>query len=74
VPKVVPLLNATEPKFFPYRKQIVALLVEGKRDKKIDKDLLLETVQVIDAREVAALGTRIAALDIVFKLKGSCAR
>jgi hypothetical protein len=70
---LIPLLNATEAKFFPYRKQIVALSAEGKRNKQIDKDLLLETVQVIDVREIAALGTRIAALDIAFKLKGSYA-
>jgi hypothetical protein len=57
-----------------YRRQIIALPAEGKRNKKIDKDLLLDTAQVIDVREVAALGTRIAALDIVFKLKGSYAR
>ena len=70
---LIPLLNATQTKFFPYRKQIVALPAEGKRNKKIDKDLLLETVQIIDVREVAALRTRIAALDMVFKLKGSYA-
>lgn len=71
---LVPLLNATETKFVPYRKQIVASTVRGKRNQKIDKDLLVETVQVIDVREVAALSTRIAALDIVFKLKGSYGR
>ena len=70
---LVPLLSATEAKFFPYRKQIVVLPAEGKRNRKIDKDLLLETVQLIDVREVAALRTRVAALDIVFKLKGSYA-
>jgi hypothetical protein len=71
---LVPLLNAKETKFFPYRKQIVARAVRRRRIQKIDKDLLLETVQVIDVREVAALSTRIAALDIVFKLKGSYGR
>ena len=54
--KLVPLLDATETKFFPWR--------------KVTKH---KTEQIIDQREVAALGTQIQALDIAFKLRGDYA-
>jgi hypothetical protein len=58
-----PLLEATETKFFPYRKEIV------KKPRKLSKndaaaaEPTVETVQVIDERKVIALGTRTAALN-----------
>ena len=58
---LVPLLGATEAKFFAYRKTI-------KTGRKKPQERL---VQVIEERRVEALGTRTAALDMAFKLKGS---
>jgi phage terminase small subunit len=57
---LLPLLDATETKFFSFRRQTT------KKRKKI-----LE--QVIEERQVEALGTRAVALDMAFKLKGSYA-
>jgi hypothetical protein len=74
---LLPLLTATETKFFPYRRQIERKTKHPRSERqakeKIEKDLPVKTEQVIDRREVAALGIRLAALDTVFKLKGSYA-
>jgi hypothetical protein len=61
-----PLLEATETKFFPYRRQIV------KKPPKTKKNVepIVEMIQVIDKREIAALGTRCFAFDALCKLKG----
>jgi hypothetical protein len=71
---LIPLLKATETKFFPYRRQVERKkerpVGERQAKEKIEKDRVVQTVQVIDEREVAALGIRIAALDILCKLKG----
>lgn len=53
---LIPLLDATETKFFPWR--------------KVTKH---KTEQIIDEREVAALGTQIQALDMAFRLRGDYA-
>jgi hypothetical protein len=67
-----PLLAAEETKFFAFRKTIT---IPAKRKTKTapatPKRSRLE--QVIEARNVAALGIRATALDIAFKLKGSYA-
>jgi hypothetical protein len=62
-----PLLEATETKFFAYRRQIIK---KPPKTKKKDVEPIVETVQVIDKREVAALGTRCFAFDALCKLKG----
>ena len=53
---LLPLLEAKERKFFPWRK------VTG---KKVE--------QIIDRRDVAALGTRCFAVDVLFRLRGDYA-
>ena len=53
---LIPLLDAKETKFFPWR--------------KVTKH---KTEQIIDEREVAALGTQIQALDMAFRLRGDYA-
>lgn len=55
--QLVSLLEATEAKFFPWRRK--------RKDGRIE--------QMIEQRHVAALGTRMPAIDMVFNLKGSYA-
>ncbi len=54
---VVPLLEAAETNFFPFRRK--------RKDGRME--------QMIDTREVPAWGVRLSALDLAFKLKGSYA-
>lgn len=68
---LVPLLEARETRFFAYRKQISKTPRATKKNPTPAP--IVETVQVIDSREVVALGIRTAALDIAFRLRGSYA-
>ena len=63
---LVPLLEARETKFFAFRKT-VAVPATKKRKEAV------KIVQVIDTREVEALGIRVSALDMAFKLRGDYA-
>lgn len=58
---LMPLLDATETKFFPFRKTVK------------DRDGVETVTQVITTREVIANVTRSIALDMYFKLRGSYA-
>lgn len=62
-----PLLAAREVKYFAYRKTVY--LPAEKEGEKARESF----EQVIDEREVAALGIRATALDMAFKLRGSYA-
>lgn len=68
---LVPLLEARETRFFAYRKQTSRTPRATKKNPTPAP--IVETVQVIDSREVDALGIRTAALDIAFRLHGSYA-
>jgi phage terminase small subunit len=65
---LLPLLAAEETKFFPFRKQVERKARATKKNPTPAPTV--ETVQVIEARNVAALGIRVTALDIACKLKG----
>lgn len=64
---LLPLLAAKETKFFAYRKIVKtpAKIIGQKDDESIE--------QIVQEREVEALGIRATALDMAFKLKGSYA-
>ncbi len=62
-----PLMDATETKFFAYRKD------RKRKERGKEKASIIETVQVIDTREVINWNAREAGLDLAFKLKGSYA-
>lgn len=68
---LVPLLEARETRFFAFRKQVSRMPRATKKNPTPVP--IVETVQVIDSREVEALGIRTAALDIAFRLRGSYA-
>lgn len=63
---LLPLMNAKETKFFPFRKEETKTIKIGKKEK-----LVTETVQVIEKREVTAWGARRDGLDLAFRVKGS---
>jgi hypothetical protein len=64
---LIPLLDAVETKFFPFRKTI-------RQVPKDPKEPTIETVrQEIATRDVVALTARSIALDMYFKLRGSYA-
>lgn len=66
---LVPLLEARETKFFAFRRTVR----EKVRGKSKRKKTIVKIVQVIEEREVEALGTRSIALDMAFKLRGDYA-
>jgi phage terminase small subunit len=62
-----PLLAAKETKFFAFRKVVT---VKSKKEGEKDSE---RVEQIIQEREVAALGIRAGAVDMAFKLRGSYA-
>ena len=68
---LVPLLEAQETKFFPYRKQIVKK--QRKTKANPNPEPVVETTQVIDREQVEALGIRATGLDILCRIKGTYA-
>ena len=67
---LLPLLQAKEIKHFPWRQTItVKSSPRGKKSQERE-EIHTKVVQRIDTRTVAALSIRLAALDMVFRLRG----
>jgi hypothetical protein len=63
---LLPLMNAKETKFFPYRTEETKIIKVGKKETPVT-----EKVQVIEKREVIAWGPRRDGLELAFRVKGS---
>lgn len=63
---LLPLMNANSTRFFAFRKEV-------ERKKKGQKEPVIETVQVIEKRDVIDWNAREAGLEMAFRLKGSYA-